>query len=121
MLVGWVVIEVMGLLTVNTTMTTLSITSLSSNLVGLRCMVTTSLSATWPSSLVGSWHAPVVVFGGQWSLFVGCYLRCVSLSLLLGGRGRSLRGCRVVVVVVEESDNVTTCDVIVETRTYDLT
>jgi hypothetical protein len=54
-LVGWVVIKVVGLLTVNTTTTTLSLSS--SYLVGLRCMVTTSLTATWSSSLVGSFVA----------------------------------------------------------------
>jgi len=45
--------------------------------VHLHYMVTTSLTTTWPGSVVGSfmtlrpWRAPVVVFRGRWSSCTG--------------------------------------------------
>jgi len=73
-LAGWLVIEVEGTAycikhePMTTTLSSLSL----STLFGLCCMVTTSLTVTWPSSLImsftalGPWCAPVVVFPGCW-------------------------------------------------------
>jgi len=73
-LARWLVIEVEGTayhIKHEPTTTTLSSLSLST-LFGLYCMVTTLLTATWPSSLIasfmalGPWHVPVIVFPGRW-------------------------------------------------------
>ena len=73
-LARWLVIEVEGTaycIKHEPMTTTLSSLSLSTSL-GLCCMVTTSLTVTWPGSLIasfaalGPWRAPVVIFPGRW-------------------------------------------------------
>ena len=73
-LARWLVIEVEGTayrIKHEPMTTTLSLLSLSTPL-GLCCMVTMSLTATWPGSLIasftalGPWRALVVIFPGRW-------------------------------------------------------
>jgi len=74
-LVGWVVIGVVGLLTV------CKRTNNDIVVIHLRGMV------------LRPWHAPVVIFRGCWSSCASHCLFCVWVLLLLGGRGRLLGGC----------------------------
>jgi len=73
-LARWLVIEVEGTaycIKHEPTTTTLLLLLLLT-LFGLCCMVTMSLTAMWPSSLImlfvalGPWCAPVVIFPGHW-------------------------------------------------------
>ena len=75
-LVWWVVIGMVGLLTVCKRTNNICI------VIHLRGMV------------LRPWHAPVVIFRGRWSSCASCCLCCVWVPLLLGGRGCLLGGCR---------------------------
>jgi len=79
-LVGWVVIGVVGLLTICKRTNDDDVVVVV--VIHLRGMV------------LRLWHAPVIVFHGRWSSCASRCLCCVWVPLLLGGRGRLLGGCR---------------------------
>ena len=79
-LVGWVVIGVVGLLTVCKRMNDDDVVVVV--VIHLRGMV------------LRPWRAPIIVFRGHWSSCASRCLCCVWVLLLLGGRGRLLGGCR---------------------------
>ena len=79
-LVGWVVIDVVGLLTVCKRMN-------DDNVV---VVVVIHLCGM----VLRPWRAPVIVFHGRWSSCASRCLCCVWVPLLLGGCGHLLGGCR---------------------------
>jgi len=78
-LVGWVVIGVVGLLTICKRMNDDDIIFIV--VIHLRGMV------------LRLWHAPVIVFRGRWSWCASRCLCCVWVPLLLGGHGHLLGSC----------------------------